>query len=1049
MIKKRKSLTTLFKITILLCFSVSIIIAQNNSTLWFNKLDKENGLSSNISITGVFQDSEGFVWISTYGGGLNQFDGTNTIHYRANASDTTSLVSDQLFGNIFEDQEKNIWFCSKTSIECYQRKTNDFKHLYILDEEGQPYDFYGGCFYLERDTFLWGRTSGEQGKYLFRLNIYDPSDQQIIGTTQFDIGLIPGLGSDGALKHIFSIDGLKAAGIEVFEYNSLKGTYNLEAYFLKDDPIISLNIHSVIPKNEHQVWLSASQGLYLWDLNNKTAPTQVLSENLHYSILHDSTTLLAKVADKGLIKYNFENQTSTTQDLLLISQVDQNIGSSIKRPFLNYDGTLWMELQKQGLVYSHTKKGKFRFLPKILNNKNSSNYIPQSIIEDSNHQIWYAAYPTGFYQCDSKGKPLNFFAAHLPNYRFPSSRIFKIHEDLSENIWLGTAKGAVVYNAKSKKLDKVLDDDYEEDLYIEDFHQLSNGPLLATSYTHGIFVIKNEGDKWRLSPLSSIKESKHFTSIYEDALQQIYIGFDDQHIRVFQWENHDLVLLSKLEISGSLNGFYEDANNKTIWLATTDGLVSLDKTNIAKKHITFTKEHGLSDNSIQSMAADKKGKLWLGTKNGLNLFNPIDTTFRSFNKSDGIASTEFNKKSILTRKDGSIWVGGSNGFTIIDEPEKVAISQKPIQVQLTDFKINDEPAVPSIDTCHTTGASNISQIKYLKLPPNKNTLSFNFAAIDYSGPSATQLKYKLEPQDKNWVLLERGEYGFSRYANLPSGEYTFKIQGANSDGYWHPASFKELKITIIPHLIEQRWFQILLVLTGLLISYGLYRNRISQIREKASLKTRAAENKMAALVAQMNPHFAFNSLQSLNGIIASNDMMGAFEYVSQFSDLMRMMLENSRENKIALEREINMLELYMEVEAIRFAIPFTYEINVSDEIDIYEIIVPAMLLQPFVENAIKHGLFHKKSKGNLLLSFSKEQSFLKCIIRDDGVGRKAAQKIKSQKGRKHTSRGLEIVKERLAILQQSGYGNVDFQIIDLFGAQQESIGTEVVILLPL
>jgi LytS/YehU family sensor histidine kinase len=376
------------------------------------------------------------------------------------------------------------------------------------------------------------------------------------------------------------------------------------------------------------------------------------------------------------------------------------------------------------------------------------------------------------------------------------------------------------------------------------------------------------------------------------------------------------------------------------------------------------------------------------------------------------------------------------------------MSEQPASIQITDFKINDELPNLLADTCFVTGAKHINEMEYLKLPPTKNTISFHFIAIDFSDPNATQLKYRLEPYDKTWVVLSKGEPGFSRYSNLPSGDYTLKIMGANSDGFWHDNAYKTLKIRVEPKLIEQLWFQLFLGLLGIFIIGLIYTLRVRQIKEKAILKTRAAENKMAALRAQMNPHFAFNSLQSINGFIAKNDMLGAFEYVSQFSDLMRMILENSRQNRISLEQEINLLELYLEIEALRFANPFEFDIDIAEDIDTFGIQIPAMLLQPFVENSIKHGLFHKKEKGKLQISFSKENSFLKCIIEDDGIGRDQAKKLNKQRGRKHKSRGLEIIKEQLDILRQSGFGKAYVEIIDLYADKKESIGTRVELLLP-
>jgi len=425
---------------------------------------------------------------------------------------------------------------------------------------------------------------------------------------------------------------------------------------------------------------------------------------------------------------------------------------------------------------------------------------------------------------------------------------------------MGTATCAARYNSATNQFDPILDTQNQPVPYVQQLLTLSNGTLLAISYTQGVYKVVQQGKKWVMQALYLFKDKRGYFTIYEDNFKQVYLGLDNRKIEVYQLDKDSLQFLQTLPISGTINGFQEDKNGHTLWIASTEGLLSLDKRSLEKEPTVYNQKHGLIDNSIQSIAADKNDNFWLGTKGGLTFFNPKDTLFRYFTKSDGAVSIEFNEKSTMVQENGAIWFGGNNGITIVEEPEKVSFSQKPVIIQITDFKINDEAPLALEDTCFYTGANNISEIQHLKLSHTKNTLSFNFTAIDYSAPDATQLKYKLEPYDKNWVQLEKGELGFSRYANLPTGSYKFKIKGANSDGYWHPNATKELQITIIPQLIERTWFQLLLGILGLLIAWTVYKFRIHQIREKAILKTRVAENKMAALRAQMNPHFAFKWL---------------------------------------------------------------------------------------------------------------------------------------------------------------------------------------------
>jgi len=377
--------------------------AQHQPTLWFNVLDKEAGLSSNTNITGVFQDSEGFTWISTYGAGLNQFDGVSVKHFRMDSADSTSLSSNQVYGDFFEDRNKNIWFCTAKSIECYVRKKNHFRHFEVVKSAGKSIEQYAGLFFLERDSFLWGQA--EMDSVLFRYNIFDTKDQKEIGYTKYNIALIPGIQADGVLKYIFSIDGSKSAGLELFELDRQGNIIRQENYFHKESSALKLNIHSVVFKNEKEVWLSTSQGLFSWDLKNEPVLNPLLSDPLHQSILLDTASLLIKKGHKkGFISFDEKNQILRPVDVFVTSKFDGSIAPTIKKPFGYSQNILWMEYQKSGLVFCNPKKAKFRYLqkPKLT----TTNYSYRSILQTSNKNIWYITYPMGLVQCDPQGNLL-------------------------------------------------------------------------------------------------------------------------------------------------------------------------------------------------------------------------------------------------------------------------------------------------------------------------------------------------------------------------------------------------------------------------------------------------------------------------------------------------------------------------------------------------------------------------------------------------------------------------------------------------------------------
>jgi tetratricopeptide (TPR) repeat protein len=221
--------------------------------------------------------------------------------------------------------------------------------------------------------------------------------------------------------------------------------------------------------------------------------------------------------------------------------------------------------------------------------------------------------------------------------------------------------------------------------------------------------------------------------------------------------------------------------------------------------------------------------------------------------------------------------------------------------------------------------------------------------------------------------------------------------------------------------------------------------RLEGERAKAALQQRAKELEIQALRSQMNPHFIFNCLNAINRFILSHETEAASDYLTKFSRLMRMIMNHSRHSLITLAEEVEILELYLGMEVLRFKNAFDYQISIDNGIDTDDIRIPPLLLQPFVENAIWHGLMHKEERGLLSISMVVEDDTLVCFIRDNGIGRKRAAQLKSKSAEKHKSMGLQITAERLALLTGTGEAGHFFRIEDLYDAEGNAIGTQVVL----
>jgi len=252
------------------------------------------------------------------------------------------------------------------------------------------------------------------------------------------------------------------------------------------------------------------------------------------------------------------------------------------------------------------------------------------------------------------------------------------------------------------------------------------------------------------------------------------------------------------------------------------------------------------------------------------------------------------------------------------------------------------------------------------------------------------------------------------------------------------------------------WFIIGAILSVILAIFGLYQYQMNQFKAREQIKTafekKLAQVEMSALLAQMNPHFLFNSLNSIESYIVSNQTKAAAQYLNNFSRLMRLILQHSRSHYISLKEEINALELYLEMEHIRFKDKFQYGIYIARDLDTNAIEIPPMLIQPYVENAIWHGLMHKpdRSNGMLVLEISRKDNLLYCVIEDNGIGREKAQAIAAKKTTlRKKSMGMAITQDRMKIMSQLYNFNTEVKVTDLYKKNGEAKGTRVELFIPI
>ena len=430
------------------------------------------------------------------------------------------------------------------------------------------------------------------------------------------------------------------------------------------------------------------------------------------------------------------------------------------------------------------------------------------------------------------------------------------------------------------------------------------------------------------------------------------------------------------------------SHNNKLLVATNNGLLILDK--ITRQRLLINRYHGLSSNNVNQVIV-AGNYCWLATGRGLHRI-PLHLLRESFVK----GSIVLNKVYI-------------NGEAV--HPDK-----------LKQLAYNDQFSLTVDGLCY------------------KSNGNFSFA-------------YRFIGDNEGWIQLPANTEKLS-IPRLPLGSMVMELKMIDHENR-DSENVLRFQLYVKPPFYQRWWFYVLITLSVLGLSFLVFKTRIQQLRKKQEqrLKQLRLENELRltqqnALKAQMNPHFLFNVLNSIKGYIYENDKKNAAKYLSDFSNLVRKVLEMSSKPQVTLKEELDVLELYIQLEAMLMHTDFSYQIQVEQNVDATGIRIPALLIQPYVENAFKHGLRHKQGAKLLRLTcyFDDDLGVLSIHITDNGIGRQASQMINVQTTNKPESFATNAMEQRLALLNSGKPDLVGVEILDLKDELTgESTGTEVVI----
>jgi len=459
---------------------------------------------------------------------------------------------------------------------------------------------------------------------------------------------------------------------------------------------------------------------------------------------------------------------------------------------------------------------------------------------------------------------------------------------------------------------------------------------------------------------------------------------------------------------------------------------------------------GLVSNNIKLLTFDEVNNLWIGSEKGLNVLK-LDAARNVLSKEyygqlDGFRGIETNKNAVLKDAENNLWFGTVNGLTKFNTSVQKGKDYPP-KIYLKSAKLLDQ------DIEATPDADSLQNWTNLKLAHDENDLSFTVEATHLSYPQDLQYEWQIRGEKKGWSTASLNNKTYQRIF-LP-GQYELMVRAKTARGNNY-SDILTFPFEIAKPLWQTLWFQLSallasLLLIGLFVKWriNLVKKRAKRIQDRLVLDKKLLELEQKALQLQMNPHFIFNALNSIQGSITPDNIKIARLQLAKFSKLMRATLENAREDSILLEEEIATLTNYLSLEQFSQGNTFDYEILVAESLDPEAISLPSMILQPFVENAIIHGVAHLENRGKILVHFSRKGKRLSCIIEDNGIGRAKAKELKSQIDQSHKSVALAITKERLDLLRTGKAVKNSLQIIDLKDAEGKACGTRVELIIPI
>ncbi|MBK8622935.1 MAG: histidine kinase [Saprospiraceae bacterium] len=971
----------------------------NFPNLTFRSITTKDGLTSN-NISGITQGDDGQMWIAT-GNGLNSFDGNNITNYYQGANSIFNINMSGIF-TIAKDNKNNLWLSDRIGITkiSLQNKTatyfSEFQDVYNFCpiENGICFITKEGIFHKNENNVR--KTLNILPKYIFQNKNSD---------RYFKISLDKK--NNFYLSSNTRVHKITTEGVEKKYFQIPKGHYVTNLYF----------------DQHNKGWVSTwGQGLYLISPN---------ADNLQQVLKPEHSNFITGAAAEwhiGNSDYQLVGFESFGKFGILIinkstlSYILHEFKSKVNTFYIDSNNNLWIGTNS-GILIASNLFGSISTIPIITTRKNHL-LNPGSIytIHETKDHFWLTKrYGHGIFKYDKNWNLVHEFGSYqiknVPHYPFITDGYdFRL---VGNTMYATSDLGMFLIDNTTHSFKHIFTPEHAE-VKLRNIIPVNDTTWFIRSYDKGIYVFnpkKNDfPKKYRLqhkneSAISNylIKTSRNDIVV---ATNNLGLFFYDSLLDKFIRKDH--LKLNQLAIFGMA----EDQNS-TLWLCTNKGIMNYDP----DKNIIINDFSQYSDMGMAyRVNIDKNNNIWFSNAKGYWSWSQQNKRMLKINFDSGLIS-EVEDNYIHIGSDGMLYLGGIDMVHKLNPAHISETSDKP-RVIISKVSVNNEIKF-----------LNFIQNRYkLQLPPGNATIEVAFAVPDYSMEHSHDYQFRFTDKDK-WTTTSEGKIIIP---SLTYGEHQIQLKGiSNFSG--KETDVVLLEITILPFWYQTWMFKIaiILLLVSMVVSFIVWNHK--RVRSESNLKQMLTETKISALRAQMNPHFIFNCINSIDALIQSNDKYQATQYLNKFARLIRNILNSSRDNLIDFAKDLEMMKLYLELELLRNEDKFTVEYDIDPELTEGNYIIPPMVVHPYIENAIIHGLRNKfDNTGLLKLTAKLKYDVIEYTIEDNGIGIEAAGKLRTTDERSY---GMQLGSERIKYFNQDD--NFEIQIEDLNDGVNS--GTKIVI----